>query len=171
MVWSTLKTWAVNDILTAGDLNTYVRDNGNMLGKMTAYTPTWTAPTTNPVIGNGSITGRYFRAEEWVWFHIGITCGSTTTGGSGTAYSLTLPVAVSPLTGSPEQHIPGHTNRFGFYRLGAGGFIPSGSSTISFFNYTDAVASPANSAWGPTIPFTFAAPSNSFTCSGTYRIV
>ena len=31
MAWSTPKTWAVGDILTASDMNTYVRDNTNFL--------------------------------------------------------------------------------------------------------------------------------------------
>lgn len=58
----------------------------------TSYTPTWTAATTNPAIGNGTITAAYRRIGKTVHFRIQITMGSTTTYGAG-AWFLTLPVA------------------------------------------------------------------------------
>lgn len=47
------------------------------------YTPTWTAPTTNPAVGNGSITGRWQQMGKTTHFWILLTAGSTTTFGSG----------------------------------------------------------------------------------------
>ena len=38
MAWTTPKTWATDDILTAADLNTYVRDNLNMTSAATVTT-------------------------------------------------------------------------------------------------------------------------------------
>lgn len=58
----------------------------------TAYTPTWTGSTTNPVINNGTIDGKYAKFGHLVFFRIVITMGTTTTYGSG-AWSLTFPVA------------------------------------------------------------------------------
>jgi hypothetical protein len=58
----------------------------------TAYTPVWTASSTNPTIGNGSITGAYAVFGKTVHFRIHVVNGSTTNEGSGN-YSLTLPLA------------------------------------------------------------------------------
>ena len=49
----------------------------------TAYTPTWTAATTNPSIGNGTLAGRYTQIGKTCVLVIGLTAGSTTTYGSG----------------------------------------------------------------------------------------
>ncbi|MCM8548880.1 hypothetical protein [Streptomyces sp. STCH 565 A] len=57
----------------------------------TSYTPTWTASTTNPNLGNGTLVGRYHKVGRTVHLHINLTAGSTTTYGSGT-YSFALPV-------------------------------------------------------------------------------
>lgn len=58
----------------------------------TAYTPTWTGNTTNPVINNGTIVGAYKRSGKEIVFRAEITMGSTTTYGSG-QYKISLPVA------------------------------------------------------------------------------
>ncbi len=56
-----------------------------------SYTPTWTASTTNPVLGNGTIAGVYKQRGKIVDFRFEMTTGSTTTYGSG-GYFFTLPV-------------------------------------------------------------------------------
>lgn len=48
-----------------------------------SYTPNWTANTTNPVLGNGSISGKWRRVGDSIEISIGIQSGSTTTFGSG----------------------------------------------------------------------------------------
>lgn len=57
----------------------------------TSYTPTWTAATSAPSIGNGSLSGRYIRIGGLVtqWFQL--TIGSTTNLGSG-AWFFSVPV-------------------------------------------------------------------------------
>lgn len=64
-------------------------------GAWTAYTPAFTASTSNPSVGNGSLTGRYNRLGKMVFFTIRLTIGSTTTRGVGTwRFSLpTVPAA------------------------------------------------------------------------------
>ncbi len=59
--------------------------NSNYAPGWTSFTPTWTASTTNPVIGNGSLTGKYRRSAnaDIVHFWIRLLIGSTTTFGSG----------------------------------------------------------------------------------------
>jgi hypothetical protein len=66
------------------------------------YTPAWTASTSNPTLGNGSIAGRYMRSGKSVFFAAEVITGSTTTYGSGN-YSLSLPIA--PRTTTPTQYV------------------------------------------------------------------
>ena len=61
-----------------------------VLGGWQAYTPTWTASTTNPAIGNGTLTGRYTQLGKTCIGSIWLLMGSTTTYGSG-AWALGLP--------------------------------------------------------------------------------
>lgn len=106
MAWTSPKTWAAGAILTAAELNQQVRDNLKALGDpWTAYTPSWTAVTTNPVLGNGTIVGAYIQTGQLVSFRAQITMGSTTTYGSG-AYLISLPVAPK-VTGSLQWNFDG----------------------------------------------------------------
>ena len=57
----------------------------------TTYSPSWTAGVTNPVIGNGTITGRYKAIGKTVFVSVNISMGSTTTYGTGT-WRISLPV-------------------------------------------------------------------------------
>ena len=52
----------------------------------------WTAVTTNPVLGNGTLTSRYMRIGKTFDWQVLITMGSTTTFGTG-SWQLTLPFA------------------------------------------------------------------------------
>lgn len=66
------------------DLGNLVTDIGTLLNSgFTSYTPAWTAGTSNPSIGNGTITGAYRRTGTWVLGFISVTAGTTTTFGSG----------------------------------------------------------------------------------------
>ena len=70
-------------VLTAATLNT-------IGAAWETYTPVWSSTGTAPVLGNGTITGRYGRINKTVWGTINITTGSTTTYGTG-IYTVTLP--------------------------------------------------------------------------------
>lgn len=48
-----------------------------------SYTPTWTAATTNPSIGNGTLSGRYIQIGKLVYCQFRMLAGSTTTFGVG----------------------------------------------------------------------------------------
>lgn len=105
MAWpASVITWLAGAKITAAQLNSQIRDALNALGgSWTAYSPAWAGATTNPVIGNGTISGRYRQIGKTVDFQIIITMGSTTTYGTG-AYTLTFPVTavnldVSGITG------------------------------------------------------------------------
>lgn len=56
----------------------------------TTYTPLWTSTGTQPVLGNGTLTGRYVSLGATVIGEIRLNFGSTTTRGSGT-YRFSLP--------------------------------------------------------------------------------
>ena len=55
------------------------------------YTPVWTAATTNPSIGNGTLYGRYCVIGKLLMAKIFLQFGSSSTAGSG-AYSFTYPI-------------------------------------------------------------------------------
>ncbi len=67
---------------------------GAGMGAWTDYTPTWTAATTNPSIGNGYIGGSYIQIGKTVFFKISVQASTTTSAGSG-AYSFGLPVTAA----------------------------------------------------------------------------
>ena len=79
--------YAAGDILTAAAMNS--------IGEAwTSFTPTWTAATTNPIIGNGILTGAYCQINKVVVARYKIVAGSTTTYGAGDYY-VSLPVAAN----------------------------------------------------------------------------
>lgn len=81
----------VGEVVSAALMNQEIRDQFNsMFAAWTSYTPTWTAATTNPVLGNGTLVGRHIKWGRTLIYHINLIMGSTTTYGSG-AYSFDLP--------------------------------------------------------------------------------
>ena len=62
------------------------------VGAWQSYTPTWTAGTTNPSIGNGTLSGRYFQIGKLVYCQFTMRAGSNTTFGSGD-WRFSYPVA------------------------------------------------------------------------------
>jgi hypothetical protein len=125
----------------------------------TSYTPTWTASTTNPTIGNGSITGNYKQIGKTVWFRILITDGSTTSEGSGN-YSVSLPVA--PITGSIFTFMgSAGTGTFLIY-----GISTAGSTTLPLYAQTSTTTT---ARMTPTYP-TNIGTGDTISISGTYEV-
>jgi hypothetical protein len=80
-------SWATNAI-TASYVTPYE-------GAWTSYTPIWTTDgATQPVIGNGSITGAYKQIGKTVFVRVKLNAGSSTTFGAG-AFQFSLPVTAS----------------------------------------------------------------------------
>lgn len=96
-----------------------------------SYTPAWTADGSNPSVGNGTLTGRYWRSGSNVTGTINLTVGSSTNLGSGN-YFWQLPTNADPngliaigsaqvlIAGGnrwPGQAVtsPSDTNRVGVY--------------------------------------------------------
>lgn len=78
--------------VTAAQLNAEVRDPlTGIQAAWSTYTPTWSSTGTAPVLGNGTLTGRYLRiGKTLAGCEIILTLGSTSTVGTG-AYSFSLP--------------------------------------------------------------------------------
>lgn len=95
MAWTSPRTWVAGETPPASTLNTHIRDNLKAIGDpWAAWTPTWTAVSVNPAIGNGTKTGGASIAGKMINFWIQIVTGSTTTYGTG-AWQFDLPAGES----------------------------------------------------------------------------
>ena len=115
-----------------------------LAGAFSTYTPAWTGSSTNPVLNNGTVAGRYLQIGKLVYFTVTLTAGSTTTFGTGTSYSLSLPVtAVSGAIFASSVRLldTGVKNYIG---------VAVGGTTTTF-----SVLLESNALWSPTTPFTF----------------
>lgn len=130
MAWTTPRTWVAGETVTAAIMNTHVRDNLKALGDpWTAYTPTWTASTTNPTLGNGTLTGRAVQVGKFTQIRIAMVGGTTTAVGSG-SYSFALPAAS---ISSSEQTLAADFFD-GANHYAAVGLIASGASVVNVFS-------------------------------------
>lgn len=98
------------------------------LGTWQSYTPVWTAATTNPVLNNGTLTGKYCQIGKLVFVKFRLVIGSTTTLGSGD-WSISLPLGPSASHANLETFFSCPSLCAGAYRHDIGTF-PSGASTF-----------------------------------------
>jgi hypothetical protein len=92
------------------------------------YGVAWTADFANPAVNNGSLTGRYWGAADWVHIEIHMQAGSVTDFGNGTM-KFSLPAAGAN-DGGPHL-LTGHLYDFStgrFFPLR--GMIPSGQAVV-----------------------------------------
>jgi hypothetical protein len=84
------------------DGSLFERQRGAAIGEWIPYTPTWKIySSSNGVIGNGTLYGRYCLVGKICFFIIKLTIGSTTTFGSSYwAFSLPVSASSSDITGS-----------------------------------------------------------------------
>jgi hypothetical protein len=107
-----------------------VNENFRALGAAwTAFTPTWTADTVNPSIGNGTISGGYLQVGKTLLVSYYVLAGSTTTFGTG-AWSLTLPNSLT--SAARRQQIGGYAldASSGFYYVLAGRVDASATTVV-----------------------------------------
>lgn len=96
MAWTSPKTWSTGDVLTAADMNTYVRDNLDAAFPLasgpsgTSWSPTVTGSTTDP--GGESTSGTYIRIGDLVLANFVVDFGSTS--GSG-LIGMSVPVTIA----------------------------------------------------------------------------
>ena len=140
--------FSVGAVLTAAQLNS--------IGEaFTSFTPSWTATTTNPVLGNGTLTGEYTQVNKLVYARYALIPGSTTTFGTGD-YRFTFPVAAKVINNFGTILSSGlffDSNVSQMYNMVASSV--SGSSTVfrlvTFLNSTQDLR-----ILGPTAPVTVA---------------
>jgi hypothetical protein len=128
--------------------------SGPAMTDWVAYTPVWTASTTNPTIGNGSIAGFYRRVGDSVECRIDILGGSTTTSGSGT-YSWSIPAGLTlDLTKTASIDVLGQAKWYTGAGTAINEFIAvvqvSGSNAVNTYTGNSALG-PAS--WGSGNPF------------------
>ena len=82
MAWTTPKTWAVGDIMTAADMNTYVRDNMNAslpIGTVADYCDTADPADTRWLIGDGRLISRTTYADAFALWGTTFSAGDGST--------------------------------------------------------------------------------------------
>lgn len=146
-----MATFTAGQVLTAAQLNALF---DAAQSAWTAYTPTWTAATTNPAVGNGTITGRYKLIGKTAWATVNITFGSTTTAGSG-VYTFGLPA------GAPASNAVFHVGSAWVSCAGTAYVASvradgSGALRVNTGNADLASATPGVWASGNSIRFTYA---------------
>lgn len=165
MAWTAPRTWVALEDATAALFNVHLRDNFKAIGDAwTSYTPAWTGSTTNPVINNGTIAGRYMQAGKYITFRVVITMGSTTTYGSG-QYSVSLPPFAATATAATFQLVDAFYYSGANYK-GYGRVLASGTTAALFTPGT--TAGGADRTVTNLVPFTFAN-TNIIVVSGTYE--
>lgn len=119
-----------------------------------SYTPTWTASTTNPSLGNGSIQGKYRRVGSNIEVSIMVVFGSTTTFGSGIFYfSLPSGVAIDTSRLSQTGTLQAPIGMVGAYDgakniTGTATIANSGTNLLAAYG-------PGTTSWTSTAPSTW----------------
>lgn len=115
-----------------------------------SWTPSWTATSVNPAIGNGTITGKYINVGgKLVVFSARIVAGSTTTYGTGN-YILSLPQTA-------DTNFPGLISMFatdssaGSAIYNGAGYIDTSTTMLMLTQHESAAGN-----YTPTSPITFA---------------
>ena len=119
----------------------------------TAYTPTWTAATTNPSIGNGTLAGRYTQIGKTCVLVIGLTMGSTTTYGSGN-WSFSLPKTAKNTSGINFLGVA-HIRKVGTANYERVAQISPSLSTTVINMFTDPTPGSNSQSISATVPFTW----------------
>jgi hypothetical protein len=137
--------------------------NGNfeaLGGAWTSYTPTWTAASVNPAIGNGTLTGAYLKIGKLYFFRIYCLAGGTTTFGTG-AYSWSLGGGVTSI--AREQLVSASAVNAGVTRYRGVGIIAPSATTVQI------QADDSGNVAAPTVPTTWNA-TDWFTISGCIEV-
>jgi len=132
----------------------------------TSYTPAWTTDgVTQPVIGDGSLTGAYKQIGKTVFVRVRLYYGTTTTSGTGTFY-FSLPVTSSTSWGI-QMPVSILDNGNAWYQATANGEYGGFTTKTALIGQS---AGGANSSQGVTgtFPFTFGN-LDSIQFNGTYE--
>jgi hypothetical protein len=136
----------------------------------TPYTPTWTGSGGDPVVNDGTISGRYKRLGTTVHFTAQVTLGAGTTVGAG-FYSFGIPVASSASAGEMmilAQFFDASAAGAAQYSMGIGQLGAGASNIIRIRMIGENNANATMVNWSATYP-AVPAVSDVFNVSGTYE--
>lgn len=124
-------------------------------GAWSVFTPTWSLAggsiVSNPSLGNGTLSGRYARIGNTVFYNISLTMGSSTTVGAGTGsyWTFSAPVAsqASLMAVGSASAIDTETTNF----TGAVRFATATTLVVSYSGGTNywGPLTPATASWDP----------------------
>jgi hypothetical protein len=118
----------------------------------TDFTPVWTASSVNPVLNDGTLTGRLFRAGRTITVQMYLTIGASTTTGTG-IWTFSLPASLSFLKASRVSMGSAYGLRTGVaFQVGA--TITNTSPTTLGITI---ISHAGSNNWGPAVPVTWAA--------------
>lgn len=143
--------------VNAGD-DILADDINDLTPQWISYTPTWGAATTPPVLGNGSLVGRYAKVGTVVHVAITLTAGSTTTFGTG-RWTFALPAAVAAPGGVLTALA---VDDSGTSRYAGAAWLTPGTGVFAI------APGAGGNGWANTSPFTWAT-ADSLQIGGTYQ--
>lgn len=109
------------------------------------YTVTWTATGGTPTLGNGTLYGQYQKTGSLIYFAIRLKLGSTSSVGTTTAWTFTLPTEAAGFA-----VVTGHAYDNAAGRYTGTGAVAAGDTTVKIYSEG------ASTAWGYNAPITFA---------------
>lgn len=122
-----------------------------------SYTPVWTASSTNPTIGNGTISGRYVAIGATIIGEIRIVGGTVGfSRGSGTYY-ISLPTAGNAENYQPVGHVVIRDEGPGITYFGTAIFNGGNNSRIELWIHSQSSTYDEGVAAGSEAPIVFSA--------------
>lgn len=125
--------------------------NTNYIEASGTFTPVWKG-TTDPVVGNGAISGRWARDGRRMSVSINLTMGSTTTYGTG-AWYFQMPAALAFSSAAASVGVAKALDSGTAFHIGTS-YLSAGAVSIYI------VGEGAASSWQSTIPHTWASTDN-----------
>lgn len=118
----------------------------------TSYTPAWTTDSTQPTLGNGSVTGAYKLIGKTCFVRVRLYWGTTTSNGTG-AFYFSLPVSASTSWGI-QMPVSILDNGNAWYQAIANGEYGGFTSKTALIGQSAGGANSSQAITG-TFPFTF----------------
>jgi hypothetical protein len=123
----------------------------------TTYTPVLTASTTNPVLGNGSSTGRYVNIGATIMGEIRIIAGTAGFSRGLGAYSISLPTAAVFENFQPVGQVVVRDEGPGLNYFGTAIFTGGINDKIQLFMHSQTATFDEGIAVTDSLPFEFSA--------------
>ncbi len=123
----------------------------------TIYTPVLTASTTNPVLGNGSITGRYVSIGATIIGEIRVIAGTAGFSRGLGAYSISLPTAAVFENFQPVGQVVVRDEGPGLNYFGTAIFTGGFNDRVQLFMHSQTATFDEGIAVTDSLPFEFSA--------------